>query len=399
MLSLKIPKTSDREDTMNKIKMGLIGAGFIGPAHVEAVRRLGYVDVIALSELNQDLADQKATQLSIPKAYGDYHALLENKEVQVIHNCTPNFQHFKVIKAAIENGKHIISEKPLTLTADHSAKLVKMAEEARVINAVNFCYRHYPLVQQVKAMVSKGDIGRVYTVHGSYLQDWLLYEQDYNWRLEPQIGGTSRAIADIGSHWCDTIQFATSLRITEVMADLMTVLPIRKKPKRTSETFASNELHQEEYEEKPITTEDYGSVLFSLENGAKGVFTVSQVSAGRKNRLYFEIDGATKAVAWNQEHPNYLWIGQRDRPNQYLMKDSSLLYPSAQTFTDYPGGHNEAYPDILKMFLRNVYSFIIRQKDPCRDQPNFPTFKDVHDEVLITEAILESNTARKWVTI
>jgi predicted dehydrogenase len=183
------------------------------------------------------------------------------------------------------------------------------------------------------------------------------------------------------------------------MADLMTALPIRKKPKSTKETFTSNELHQDEYEEKHITTEDYGSVLFTLENGAKGVFTVSQVSAGRKNRLYFEIDGATKAVAWNQEQPNFLWIGHRERPNQYLIKDSSLLYPTAQAFTDYPGGHNEAYPDILKMFLRNVYSFIISQKDPGRAHPNFPTFKDGHDEVLITDAILKSNNTRKWVTV
>jgi predicted dehydrogenase len=384
---------------MKKIKMGLIGAGFIGPAHVEAVRRLGLVEVIALSEINQELADHKATQLSIPKAYSDYHELLENKEVQVIHNCTPNFQHFDVITAAIENGKHIISEKPLTLRSDQSAKLVKMADEAGIVNAVNFCYRHYPLVQQVKAMIEHGDLGNVYTVHGSYLQDWLLYESDYNWRLEPHIGGQSRAIADIGSHWCDTIQFATNLKIKEVMADLKTVLPIRKKPKKNRETFTGNRSHHDDYEETRITTEDYGSVLFTLENGAKGVFTVSQVSAGRKNRLYFEIDGATKAVAWNQEQPNFLWIGQRDRPNQYLMKDSSLLFPSAQTFTDYPGGHNEAYPDILKMFFRNVYSSIISHKDPCRDQPNFPTFKDGHDEVLITEAILQSNNTRKWVTV
>jgi predicted dehydrogenase len=154
---------------MKKIKMGLIGAGFIGPAHVEAVRRLGYVDVIALSELNQALADQKATQLSIPKAYSDYHALLENKEIQVIHNCTPNFQHYEVIKAAIANGKHIISEKPLTLRSDQSAELVKLANEAGIINAVNFCYRHYPLVQQVRAMIDNGDVGKIYSVHGSYL--------------------------------------------------------------------------------------------------------------------------------------------------------------------------------------------------------------------------------------
>lgn len=384
---------------MEKLNMGLIGAGFIGSAHVEAARRLGFVNVVALSEINQELADKKAKELNIPKAYNDYHSLLEDRNIQVIHNCTPNFQHFDVIKAAIENGKHIISEKPLTLRSNQSSKLVRMADEAGIVNAINFCYRNYPLVQQMRSMIENGELGKVYIIHGSYLQDWLFSKYDYNWRLDPELGGESRAIADIGSHWCDTVQFLTGLKIIDVMADLKTIIPIRMKPKKTMETFASKEPKTDEYEEKKITTEDYGSVLFTLENGVKGVFTVSQVSAGRKNRLSFEIDGSKLAVAWNQENPNFLWIGKRNEPNQELMKDPSLLYPKAKVFADYPGGHNEGYPDILKMFLRNVYSLIVSGKNPNKNQINFSTFKDGHEEMLIVDAILKSNRVRRWVKI
>ena len=386
---------------MVRIKAGLIGAGFIGPVHVEAVRRLGFVDAIALAEANQDLAERKAKQLNIPKAYGDYRDLLKNEEVEVVHNCTPNFMHFEVAKASIEAGKHVISEKPLAMTSEESAKLVELADEANVINAIDFSYRYYPLVQQAKVMVNKGELGDIYAVHGSYLQDWLLFDIDYNWRVEPNLGGESRAVADIGTHWCDTIHFVTGLKIVEVMADLKTVIPIRKKPKKPSETFTGKELQPSiDFEKKQITTEDYGSILFTLENDAKGVFTVSQVSAGRKNRLYFEVDGSKLAVAWNQEKPNQLWIGKRDTPNQLLMKDPSLLHPEAKPFADYPGGHPEAYPDALKMFMRIVYSSIANKKKGLRiDTDNFPTFADGHCEMLLVDAVLKSHKTRMWTKV
>lgn len=381
---------------MTKIKAGLIGAGFIGRSHVEAVRRLGVVEIVALAEENQELADLKAKQLKVPKAYDDYHSLLDDKEVEVIHNCTPNFNHFEVTKASIKAMKHVVSEKPLAMTPKQSAELVELANEAGVVNAIDFCYRFYPLVQQVKIMIEHAELGDVFAVHGSYLQDWLLYDTDYNWRVETALGGESRAVADIGSHWCDVIQFVTGLKITEVMADLKTIIPIRKKPTATKETFAQKEFQSSGYEAKQITNEDYGSVLFNLENGTKGVFTVSQVSAGRKNRLYFEIDGSKLAVAWDQEEPNRLWIGNRNAPNQLLLKDPLLLHTKAARFADYPGGHPEAYPDILKMFMKSVYLSILALKNHHSSPPDFPTFIDGHDEMLLVEAILKSDKTRRW---
>jgi predicted dehydrogenase len=388
------------ENHMTKrIKAGLIGAGFIGPAHLEAVRRLGFIDVIAISELNQDLADSKARQLNIPKAYGDYHDLLADKEIEVVHNCTPNYMHYAVSKSAIEAGKSIISEKPLAMTSKESAELVELARKEGVLNAINFVYRYYPLVQQMRGMISQGQLGKIYLAHGCYLQDWLLFDTDYNWRIEPDIGGKSRAVADIGSHWCDLIQFVTGLKITEVMADLKVAIPTRKKSRVTVDTFAGNRSEHDDYELKTIVTEDYGAILLTFENGAKGTFLVSQISAGRKNMLLIEVDGSKSAVAWNQEEPNELWIGKRDSPNHLLVKDPSLLISEAKGFADYPGGHPEGYADALKMLMKNVYTSIINKSEDRRVPADFPTFEDGHREMLIADSIVRSHETRRWIGV
>lgn len=390
---------------MEKIKAGIIGTGFIGPAHIEAVRRLGYVEMVALAEVDQKVANEKAKALNIPKAYGDYRKFLDDKEIKVVHNCTPNYLHFEVSKAIIESGKHIISEKPLAMNSKESKELVEFAKNKKVVNGIDFNYRYYPLVQQMKYMIANGELGKIYAIHGSYLQDWLYYETDYNWRVDAKMGGTSRAVADIGSHWCDLVQFITGLKIKSVFGNLVTIHPVRKRPKGEVETFAGKELKVEAsspppYEEIKIETEDYASVLLKFDNGAPGVFTVSQVSAGRKNRLYFEIDGSKKSVAWNQEEPEVLWIGYREKPNEILMRDPSLLDRSAKGYASYPGGHPEGYPDGLKNFVRNVYRFISEGKDPSMDgEPDFSTFIDGHNEILICEAILESSKTQKWVDV
>ena len=205
---------------MERIKAGIIGTGFIGPAHVEALRRLGFVEVAAVAERGQELAQRKADELSIPKAYGDYKQLLADPSIQVVHNCTPNHLHFEVNRDILAAGKHVVSEKPLAMNSKESKELVRLAEKAGVVNAIDFNYRYMPLVQQARLMCqSKGDVGRVFAVHGSYLQDWLFKETDWNWRLVPELSGESRAIADVGSHWCDLIQFITGLKIVRVMAD------------------------------------------------------------------------------------------------------------------------------------------------------------------------------------
>ena len=348
----------------SKIAAGVIGTGFIGPAHVEAARRLGNVDIVAVAEANEDLAKEKAAAMSIPKAYGSYQELLADDEIQVVHNCTPNHIHFQVNKDILAAGKHVISEKPLAMSTAESSELVRLANESGLVHAVDFNYRFYPLIQHARAMVQKGDVGDIFSIHGSYLQDWLFLETDWNWRLIPELSGDSRAIADIGSHWCDLLQFITGQTITKVLADLRTVHKTRMKPKKEVETYAGKQLAPEDYEPQPINTEDYASVLFELSGGAHGVFTVSQVSAGRKNRVWFEIDGSKCALSWDQENPNEMWIGYRDKANEILAKDPALMHDVAREYAHYPGGHPEAYPDGPKNLFRNVYRAVEDGKMP-----------------------------------
>ena len=380
-----------------KIAAGIIGTGFIGPAHVEAARRLGNIEFIAIAEANEELARLKAETLSIDRAYGDYRELLANPDVQVVHNCTPNHLHYQVNKDILASGKHVISEKPLAMTSTESRELVELAKTSGLIHAVDFNYRYYPLVQHARQMVQQGELGDVYALHGSYLQDWLYLATDWNWRLEPELSGESRAVADVGSHWCDLLQFITGETITRVMADLRTVHKTRMKPKKEIETYAGKELTPSDYEPQDIATEDYASVLLELSGGAHGVFTVSQVAAGRKNRLYFELDGSRRAIAWDQERPNEMWIGYREKPNEILVKDPSLLHEAAREYAHYPGGHPEAYPDGPKNLFRNVYRAVETGQMPA--EPDWSTFEDGHKEMAICDAILESNKSQQWTDV
>jgi len=373
--------------------VGVIGSGFVGPIHIEGLRRLGFVDVVALAESNIELAKKKANLFNIEKFYGDYRELLKDPTIEVVHNCTPNFMHFKINKDIILAGKHIISEKPLAMNSAESSELVRLAKKAGVVNGINFNYRFYPIIQHIKNIIKNKEIGEVKLVHGSYLQDWLLFDTDYNWRLEPKIGGKSRAVADIGSHWCDLVQHVTGLKIVEVMADMSTIIPIRKKPKKAVETF--EHLKPSDYVQMKVTTEDYASVFIKFNNGARGVFTVSQVSPGRKNRLYFEIDGSYSSIVWDQEKPEEVWFGFRDKPNNILVKDPSLLHNEAKSYVHYPGGHPEGYPDGIKNFFRKYYEYILDRKAKC----DFPTFSDGHYEVLICEAVLKSYKLKRWVKV
>ncbi len=381
---------------MQAIKAGIVGTGFIGPVHVEALRRLGYVKVVAVAERDVDLAQAKADELSIPKAYGDYRQLLADPEIQVVHNCTPNHLHFEVNRNILAAGKHIISEKPLAMNSTESRELVRLAEAAGVVHAIDFNYRYMPLVQQARIMCqATDDVGRVLAVHGTYFQDWLHKDTDWNWRLVPEFSGESRAVADIGSHLCDIVQFVTGLKIVRVMADLVTIHPVRKRPKVEVETYAGKVLDLSDLEEVAIDTEDYASILVEFDSGMHGVLTVNQCAAGRKNRLSFEINGSNAALAWNQERPNELWVGRRDGPNQTIMKDPSLLYAEASEYAHYPGGHNEAYPDGPKNLFRNVYGFIAGE----RPGGDFATFVDGHNEIAICDAVLKSNQEKQWVDV
>jgi len=384
---------------MDKIKVGVIGSGFIGPTHIEAIRRLGFVEVVGLAETGQETAEKKAAELGIPRAFGDYREMLQDPDIQVIHNCTPNHLHFSITKEIILAGKHVVSEKPLAMNSQESAELLELAKEHGVVHGVNFNYRQFPSVQNLHAKIENGDLGKVNIVHGGYLQDWLLYETDFNWRMNPAVGGKSRAVADIGSHWCDTVQYVTGKKIVEVFADLATVIPVRKKPKSAVATFSTQDIPEIEYEDVPIETEDYASVLVRFEDGSRGVFTVSQVSAGRKNNLHFEIAGSKSSASWNQEEPEKVWLGYRDKPNEVLLADASLFNSSAKGTIHHPGGHNEGWPDALKNMMKNYYSFIRDGKNLVTDKPNFATFEDGHISMCITDAILESHAKQQWVKV
>lgn len=381
---------------MRKIKVGIVGSGMMGPIHTEALRRLGFVEVVALAEANDELAKVKAEQLNIPKAYGDYHKLIADPDVEVVHNCTPNALHFEVSKAAMAAKKHIVSEKPLAMNSKESRELVRLARESGVVNAIHFNYRNYPLVQHMKELVRSGELGKVLMIHGSYLQDWLLFDTDYNWRVDAAAGGESRAFADIGSHWFDLAQYVSGEEVAEVVANLGIIHKTRKKPKRPIETFAGKLLKPEDYAEVPVTTEDCATVLFRTKSGALGSMLVSQISAGRKNRLWIEIDCAQGSVAWNQEEPNTLWIGRRQGPNEEVIKDPSLMKPQVRSFAHYPGGHPEGYSEGPLNLFANVYKYIA---EGAKGAPTFSTFQDGHVEIAICEAVLESHKKRAWTKV
>ena len=381
---------------MSKIQVGVVGTGFIGPAHIEALRRLPNVEVAALCEVNIELATAKAKQLGIPKAY-IFEDLLKDDSIKVVHICTPNFLHFSQSKAALLAGKHVVCEKPLAKDLAEAEELVALAAQTGLVNAVHFNLRYYPLVRQMKTMREKGDLGDVYSILGSYLQDWLFYATDYNWRLEPDKSGDSRAIADIGSHLLDVIEYITGLKTVEVMADFNTIHKTRKKPLKAVETYSGKMLKPEDYADVPINTEDHANVLLRFDNGNRGSVTVSQVSAGRKNQLKLEISGSKKTFAWNSESPNEMWVGNRDGFNESVMRDPSLAYPEASAIMSFPGGHNEGFPDTSKQLFKEVYAAVEQGKQP--ENPSYPTFADGLRELLICERILESHRKESWVKV
>jgi len=384
---------------MRKIKVGIIGTGFIGPAHIEALRRLGYVDVVALADINEEVAKQKAELLNVEKYFGDYKKLLDDEEIMVVHVCTPNYLHYKISKEALLKGKHVICEKPLAMNSIEGKELVEIAKKKNLVNVVHFNLRFYPLMHHLKKMIERGELGKIFAINGSYQQDWLMYETDFNWRLMPEYSGISRAVADIGSHWLDLIEFVTGLKVVEVFADFATFHPIRKKPLKPVETYAGKLMKSDDYEDIEIKTEDYATVLLRFDNGAHGSMTVNQVAAGRTNRLYFEIYGSKKGVSWNSERPNELWIGRRDGSNEILMKDPSLLDPYAREIISYPGGHNEGFPDTIKQLFGKVYKYILREGHKKGEAPDFPTFEDGQRELQICEAIVKSAKSNSWVYI
>jgi predicted dehydrogenase len=380
---------------MRRFKAAVFGAGFVGRVHIEGLRRLGNVDVVAVVAVDDETARQLGEQLNIPRTSGDYRAILEDPSIDAVHICTPNALHMPMAKDALAAGKHVICEKPLAVSSDEARQMVAAAQAAKRRNCTFHNLRSYPMVQQMRRMREAGDLGDIMIVQGTYSQDWLLYDTDWNWRVVRQDNGPSRCMADIGSHWCDMAEHVTGQRIASVCADLNTFHKTRKRPKGPIETFAGKTLQPDDYIVTPVDTEDFGAVVFRMDGGARGAFTASQVSAGRKNGLAIEIFGSKCGVAWNQERPDELWIGNRNTPNQLIIKDPALMKPAARSYADLPGGHSEGYDDTFKQVFRRFYHSI---EDPSGD-PDYPQFVDGLRQLTVLEAEMASSEKRAWVDV
>ncbi len=383
---------------MAKTAAALVGAGFIGPVHAEGLKRLN-VPITGILGVSEQESREAASALGLQRAYRSYPEVLADPDVQVVHIATPNRLHFQMAADALRAGKHVMCEKPLAMTSGESSELVRLARQSPQLAAgVNYNIRFYPLCIEARERVARGEIGQVFTVFGSYVQDWLLLPTDYNWRVLAEQGGELRAIADIGTHWMDLVQTVTGNRIVQVLADLKTIHPVRHRPKGEVQTFSGKQPHRQiETEAVDITTEDCGCVVFHLDNGAQGCLWVSQATAGRKNRLSFEIAGSTCALSWASERPNELWIGHRERPNELLMRDPGLVSAEARRYISYPGGHNEGFPDTFKQCFRSFYDYI--EMGDFSARPGFPTFEDGHREILLCEAILRSHREQRWINV
>ena len=366
---------------ISDIKAAVVGTGFIGVVHVEALRRLG----VEVTGVVGSTPERAAAKPGLPAPYPSFEAMLADPAVDVVHLTTPNHLHYPQVRDTLAAGKHVVCEKPLAMNSEETAELLRLGEESGLVHAVNFNIRFYAQNQAARARVASGEIGEVRLVSGGYLQDWLLFDTDWNWRLDPAAGGSLRAVGDIGSHWIDLVTFLTGRHVEAVMADLTTFIDVRKQPTGPVETFSGASAG--ETVDTVMETEDAAGLLLRLSGGARAVATISQVSAGRKNRLGWEIDGSQAAIAWHSEAPEELWIGHRERPNELLLREAG----------DYPPGHAEGFPDTFKHLYRAVYTAVANGGPP--DEPDYPTFADGHEEALIADAVALSHAERRWVEL
>jgi predicted dehydrogenase len=376
------------------IGAAVIGGGFVGRLHIEALRRLG-IDVCGLLGSTPERGTSRAAQLGVPKAYATLHDLLADPAVNVVHVTSPNHLHARQVAAILAAGRHVVCEKPLAMSSVESAELVRQAASCGVVNAMSFNLRFYPLNLHASETIRRGGIGTVRLLTGHYLQDWLLYDTDWNWRLDPERGGDLRAVADIGSHWLDLAAFLTGSRIEEVMADLTTFIPVRYRGRDSGETFST--VSSREAEPVDVDTEDAASILLRFEGGARGSVALSQVSAGRKNSLRYQVDGSTASLAWDSEQPEHLWIGHRDRANELLSRDPALLEARARSASRLPGGHVEGFADTFSALFAAVYQEIVAGSPS--ERPSYPTIADGHATMLVAEAVAESSRTGRWTRV
>ena len=375
------------------IKVGLIGTGYIGPIHLDALSRLSGVRVKTIIDVNEKLAKQTAVQFNVDNYGTDYRDIIKDPEIDVVHNCTPNKYHFLITKNALEAGKNVLSEKPLAMTLKEAEELVDLAEKKGAVTGIDFCYRYYPMVREMAARVRKGEPGNIRIVTGSYFQDWLSMETDWSWRLLRSESGESNITADLGSHWFDLLQFITGLKVKEVFGDLATIIPVRKKPKR--QVLAFEKAGKAESEDIEVELEDYSSVLFHMGNSAPGSFAASQVCPGRKSDTEIQVYGSKCSYAWNHKESNKLWIGHREKPNEILTESPVLQDPSTIKYATLPAGHPLGYRDAVLNLFRDYYDVF----SDNAGNTSRPTFKTGYEEMKILNAILESFRKNKWVEV
>ena len=379
---------------LRDIRAAVAGTGFIGVVHVEALRRLG-IEITGIVGSTPERAAEKARAENLPDPYPSFEAMLADERVDVVHLATPNHLHDEQVRVTLAAGKHVVCEKPLAMNSAQTRELLELANSSGLVHAVNFNQRFYPKNLHARAIVRAGDLGTVRLVTGGYLQDWLLYDTDWSWRLEPELGGDLRVIGDIGSHWLDLSSFLTGQRVHSVMADLTTFMPIRQQPLGRVETFSDTTAA--ETVDREITTEDAAGLLVRYADGARGVVTLSQVSAGRKNHLNWEINGSEASAAWRAERPEELWLGRRDTPSELRLRDPGQLAPHAAAHTSMPAGHAEGFGETFRELYRAVYRAVAAGGPP--DEPDYPTFADGHEQALVADAIARSHAEGRWVEV
>ncbi len=372
----------------------VIGSGFIGTVHIEALRRIG-VPVRGLVEASPELGTTRADELGLPRSYASLAEMLADDAVRVVHVTSPNALHHAQVKQILAAGRHVICEKPLAMTSAESGELVALAAASGLVNAVNFNLRFYPLNQHLAGFIAQGGLGDVRLVTGHYFQDWLLFDTDWNWRLEKDKGGALRAVGDIGSHWLDLTSFLIGRRVDAVMADLTTFIPVRRRPAGPVVTFSTERAAETVPVE--IDTEDVATIMLRFEGGARGSCAISQLSPGRKNSIAYQIDGATSAAAWESERPEELWIGHRDRPNELLLRNPALMNAVGSAAARLPGGHVEGFADTFGAVFRAIYADVIAGAPSATR--TYADFAAGHDEMLVGDAVLESSRQGRWVEV
>ena len=381
------------EVIMRIFRAGIIGTGFIGKVHIETLRRLGNVEVVALADKFN--ADKTAEELNVPHYFADYKEMIDTMNLDMIHICTPNNTHYDIAMYAMDRNVNVLCEKPMCTSIEEARALTAKAEEKGLVAAINFHNRFYPMNNHLKNIIKDGELGEIFSITGSYTQDWLLYNTDYSWRLNSTESGRTRAVSDIGSHWMDLAEYVTGQKIVEVNADFSTIHKNRKKPKGVVLAFSKEKFKDEDYEDVPIDTEDNASVMFRFSNGAKGSAFFSQVIAGKSVSIDLLVGGYNKSAQWNSENCNALVVGNRDSYNAFIEKGLGTVHPDTKPLIAYPFGHLEGFPDAFKQCFKSVYGSI---GNPNGEHEH-ATFRDGLHEMILCEKIFESSQKEGWVKI